>query len=112
MPRQDVEYALAARLLTQETGLDRAIVERLVGRPCRYSELKPLLRGRNDNVLNKALARLREEGVIQQGVDLKTGHKSYSLTTLGKLVVFRLHEMVPHRESILAYERGLAALGA
>ncbi len=110
LPARDIEYRTAARLLNQEPPLDREIVEALVGRPSRYSELQPLLRGRNDNVLNKALARLRDEGVIQQGVDIERNHKTYSLTTLGKFVIFRLHEMVPHHDSILAYQRGAAAL--
>src|ERR1041385_8703629 len=110
LPPPDVEYRIAARLLNQEPPLDRQILEELVGRPSRYSELQRLLEGRNDNVLNKALARLREEGVIQQGVDLEQKQRTYGLTALGKLVVFRLHEMVPHRQSIVAYERGVAAL--
>lgn len=112
LPEQDLEYRIAARLLTQEPPLDRQVVEEVMGRPRRYSELQPLLKGRNDNVLNKALARLRDEGVIQQGLDYVKDQKTYSLTALGKLVIFRMHEMVPHRESILAYERGVAALRA
>jgi DNA-binding HxlR family transcriptional regulator len=109
LPPKDLEYKLAVRLLNQEPALDRRIVEALVGRPARYRDLRPLLGGRNDNVLTKALARLRTEGVIKQGLILDTKERKYALTELGKLVVFRLHEMVPHRESIEAYERGVKA---
>lgn len=92
--------------------MDRRILEDLVGKPKRYSDLKPLLGDRNDNVLTKALRRLRDEGVIQQGVDLEGNQRTYQLTELGKLVVFRMHEMVPHWESIRAYERGTADVEA
>lgn len=109
LPARDEEYRIALRLLHQAPPLDREIAEFLVGRPCRYRDLKPLLRGRNDNVLNKALARLRGEGAIQQGLDVASGEGRYALTELGKLVVFRLHEMVPHRQSIQAYGRGVKA---
>lgn len=105
LPERDVDYRIALRLLTQDPPMDRRILEDLVGRPKRYSELTHLLEGRNDNVLTKALRRLRDEGVVQQGVDLRGDHRTYRLTELGKLVVFRLHEMVPHWESIRAYER-------
>jgi DNA-binding HxlR family transcriptional regulator len=107
LPEPNVEYALAARLLAQDPPTDRDILEALVGAPRRYRALKPLLRGRRDNVLTKALKRLREDGLVQQGIDLDAGHERvYSLTNLGTLVVFRLHEMIPHHESIRAYERG------
>ena len=109
LPSRDEEFRLAVRLLDQDPPLDREIVERLVGQPSRYRDLKPLLAGRNDNVLNKALARLREEGILKPGIDVETAEKRYALTELGKLVVFRLHEMVPHHESIQAYERGVKA---
>lgn len=109
LPERDVDYRLALRLLQQEPPLNREVMETLVGRPCRYRDLKPLLKGRNDNVLNKALARLRGEGLIKQGLDLKSAERRYALTELGKLVVFRLHEMIPHHESIQAYERGVKA---
>jgi DNA-binding HxlR family transcriptional regulator len=107
MPTPDVEYRLALRILDQQPPLDRDILEALVGRPQRYKELKPLLAGRNDNVLTKALARLRGDGVILQTIEARSATKRYALTELGKLVVFRLHEMVPHHQSIQAYERGV-----
>lgn len=109
MPEPDIEYKLAFRLLNQDPPLDRRILEKLVGQPHRYTELKPLLKGRNDNVLTKALRRLMDDGLIKQGVNTQTKERRYALMELGKLVVFRLHEMVPHRESIAAYERGVRA---
>lgn len=109
LPPRDVEYRLAVRLLHQDPPLDREILEVLVGRPRRYRDFKPLLKGRNDNVLTKALTRLRDEGLIKQGLDWETKEQRYALMELGKLVIFRLHEMVPHHESIRAYERGVKA---
>ena len=110
LPAEDVEYSLAVRLLAQDPPLDREVLEALVGAPKRYRDMKELLKGRNDNVLTKSLARLRGGGCIKQGIDLDAkGEKTYSLTELGKLAVFRLHEMVPHAQSIQAYQRGVAA---
>lgn len=109
VPERDQEYKIALRLLNQDPPFDRRILEDLTGRPKRYSELKPLLGDRNDHVLTKALDRLRDEGVLQQGVDLDRDQKVYQLTELGKLALFRMHEMVPHAESIRAYERGKSA---
>lgn len=111
LPEPDVEYKLAARLLAQDPPMDRDVLEALVGAPKRYRDLKPLLGGRNDHVLTKALARLRDDGLIRQGIDLdptREHERVYALTALGTLVVFRLHEMIPHHESIRAYERGRA----
>lgn len=112
LPSRDEDYRLALRLVEQSPPFDRQIVEQLVGRPSRYRDLRPLLRGRNDNVLNKALRRLRYNGIIKQGLDLESDERRYALTELGKLVVFRIHEMIPHRQSIEAYERGIRALEA
>lgn len=109
LPAPDIEYRFALRLLQQDPPLDREILEMLVGQPQRYRDLRPLLMGRNDNVLTKALTRLRDDGLIKQGVDLDAEQFRYALTALGKLVVFRLHEMLPHHMSIQAYERARKA---
>jgi DNA-binding HxlR family transcriptional regulator len=109
VPEEDLEYRLALRLLNQEPPFDRRVLEDLTGHPKRYSELKPLLGDRNDHVLTKALDRLRDEGVIQQGVDLDRDQRVYHLTELGKTVLFRMYQMVPHEQSIRAYERGRSA---
>lgn len=104
----DVEYRLALELLNQEP-LSMAILEALMGERRRYSELRPLLDGRNDNVLTKALRRLQDDGIIQAGLSRDLQHKTYGLTGLGKLVIFRAHEMLPHHASIEAYKRAQAA---
>ncbi len=106
----DYEYRVAIRMLDQEPPFDREIVEALVAGRKRYGELKPLLGGRNNNVLTKALARLREEGVIQSGLTQDLKDKTYRLTKLGVLVVFRLHEMIPYHRSKEAVQRGRAAV--
>lgn len=108
-PAPDEELAIAVRLLDHPTGLDLRILDALVGQPQRYSELRPLLDGGNDNTLNRALERLRDEGTIEQRLDLQRRQKVYALTALGKLVLFRVQQMRPHHESIHAYQRGQAA---
>lgn len=105
----DHDYRVAYRLLGKGASIDTEVLEALMGGRLRYGELKHLLRGRNDNVLTKALRRLQDEGVIQQGVTRDLKAKTYGLTALGKLVWIRMHQMVPHHESIEAYERGVAA---
>lgn len=112
LPSKDAELAIAVRLLGHESSLDLDIIDRLVGQPQRYADLQKLLNGRNDTVLNRALARLREEGLIQQRLDVRARAKLYGLTGLGKLVVYRLQQMRPHHESIEAYKRGQAANSA
>lgn len=109
LPGPDAEYALAIHLLSQPARTQLQILEALMGEPKTFGELRPLLRGRNNNVLTKALRALREQGLIQSGLrqDLKT--KTYRLTSLGKLVILRSREMLPHHESIEAYRRGLRA---
>jgi DNA-binding HxlR family transcriptional regulator len=109
LPAKDAELALAVRFLGHESRLDLDIVDSLVGHPQRYADLRKLLEGRNDTVLNRALARLREEGLIEQRLDVRARAKLYGLTALGKLVIYRLQQMRPHHESIEAYERGHAA---
>ncbi|MEO6665493.1 MAG: winged helix-turn-helix transcriptional regulator [Nitrospiria bacterium] len=109
LPTKDAELVMAVRLLGHESSLDMDIIDSLVGHPQRYSDLQKLLKGRNDTVLNRALARLRGDGLIQQHIDVRNRVKLYGLTALGKLVVYRLQQMRPHHESIEAYERGHAA---
>ncbi len=108
LPEPNIEYRLAAALLGKKDDLDRRILEALVGQPKRYSALKVFLKGRRDHVLTKALARLRQNGLIDQGFDLANDdpERYYALTHLGVLVVFRIHEMMPVHESIHAAQRG------
>jgi DNA-binding HxlR family transcriptional regulator len=108
LPEPDIEYRIAHALLGSAHGLDRAIVGALAGRPRRYSELKPLLKGKTDNNLTMALERLRRDGVIAQSVDTrkKPVLKTYELTQLGVLVLLRMHEMIPAHESARILLRG------
>lgn len=108
LPEPNIEYRLAAALLGKKDDLDRRIVEALVGQPKRYSDLKVFLKGRRDHVLTKALARLRKNGLIDQGFDLADDRpeRYYALTHLGVLAVLRMHEMKPVHESIHAARRG------
>ncbi len=101
---------LAIRLLHQETQLDLQILEKLMGERLRYGGLKPLLMGRSDHVLTKALQRLQEVGAIQAGLaaDLKT--KTYGLTPIGKLALLRAHEFRPINMTIDAYLAAQAAV--
>ncbi len=104
-----MEYTLAVQLLAQPAKTQLQILEALMGEPKTFTQLKPVLRGRNNNVLTKSLRSLREKGMIQTGLqsDLKT--KTYRLTSLGMLVILRCHEMIPHHQSIEAYRRGAKA---
>lgn len=109
LPEANAEYGLALKLLSQPARTQLQILEALMGEAKTFSELRPLLKGRNNNVLTKALRSLRENGLIQTGLrdDLKT--KTYRLSSLGKLVILRAHEMIPHQQSIEAYKRGIEA---
>lgn len=112
LPSPDLDYRLAVELVAQPARTQLDILEALMGEPRTFTDLKPVLAGRNNNVLTKALRSLREKGLIQPGLaaDLKT--KRYGLTPLGKQVILRSHEMIPHQQSIDAYQRGVAAASA
>lgn len=103
------EDRIALELLNQEPPLDLQVLEAIMGERKRYSELKHLLKGRREFVLTKALRRLQDRGAIQPGLapDLKT--KTYGLTSLGKLIIFRVHEFKPIHRSIQAYKESQAA---
>lgn len=111
-PHKDAELALAVRLLGHRTAIDLEILDALVGQPLRYSALQDLMPGRNDTVLNRALARLGRDGLVQQRLDLRQRHRLYGLTVLGKLVLYRVQQMRPVQQSIEAYRRGLASQAA
>lgn len=109
LPHKNAEHALALKLLARESELDLGIIDSLVGRPQRYSDLSPLLKGRNDKVLDRALARLQNDGLIQQGYDLPSKQKRYSLTAIGKLVLYRVQQLRPFEENLQAYRQAQAA---
>lgn len=109
LPEPDVEYALALQLLGRSARTQLDVLEALMAEPKTYGELRPVLKGRNNNVLTKALRAMRDDGLIQTGLkpDLKT--KTYRLTSLGALVLLKTREMLPHAKSIEAYRRGIRA---
>ena len=109
LPAQDAEHAIALRILSHDSTIDMDIMDALVGQPQRHADLKRLLHGRNDKVLDRALGRLRQEGVIQQGYDVPSKQKRYALTTIGKLVLYRIQQLRPSHESVEAYRRAMAA---
>ena len=108
LPPQDVEFRLAHALLGSTNPLDREVLVSLVGRPRRYSELKPLLGEKAENNLTMALDRLRRDGLLAQTVNARRRPvvKTYQLTDLGVLVVFRMNQMIPAHESVRALLRG------
>jgi DNA-binding HxlR family transcriptional regulator len=83
-----------AKRLANKPGLELAILQALIGRPKRYTELKPLLGGRRDHNLTRALRRLRNEGVLRQRSDVSQDPPvdSYELSDLGVRVVMALME--------------------
>jgi DNA-binding HxlR family transcriptional regulator len=107
---EDWEFRIAIRLLDQDPPFDREIIEALVGGRKRNAELQGLLEGRNVNVLTKALKRLRDDGVVQTGLTQDLRERTYALTKLGVLVVFRLHEMIPGHRSEALVKRGRSAV--
>ncbi|MFO1533694.1 MAG: hypothetical protein ABR562_08405 [Thermoplasmatota archaeon] len=110
-PQPDLEYRLAYRLLGARSDLDRRVLGGLVGRPRRFSELKPLLGGRKDANLTQSLARLHGEGLVRTRIQARDAPaiKVHELTALGSLVVFHIAEMSLAHSSAAALLRGRAA---
>lgn len=86
------DLTLAYRILGKESDLDRNILLVLIGRPQRFGELEPLLRGRGKNTLTQSLARLEGEGLIQARLHARRAPAThtYELTAFGILVVRNL----------------------
>lgn len=83
-----------AKQLEGGNPIDREVALTLMGRPHRYAELLPLLRGKGDNNLTQALRRLRDDGIIQMRTNLRARphYDDYELTDLGIDVVLGLAE--------------------
>lgn len=103
------ELQLAHELLGQGEGLQAKILHRLIGRPLRYSELKPLLEGRSDNNLTVALRRLQEMGLVSRRTDArrKPPVHAYELTPLGVQVILAMESIRPIEERLSLFERAL-----
>lgn len=84
--------------------MDYAIVDALVGQPQRYTDLKPLLSGKNDKGLDRALDRLKSDGLIQQGYDVSRKESRYALTIIGKLVWSKVQQNLAF-DTIVAYQQ-------
>lgn len=107
LPARDEDLRLAHRLLGTRNRLDLEILRALVGRPRRYRELQPLLRGKNDNNLNMALHRLRRDGLIRQRRDLTQTPPTfeYELGSQGIRVYELSLQIRPIAETVALYRR-------
>lgn len=86
-PEAGLEMVLARRIHNARSNLMEEILDHMAGRPQRYADLQPLLRGRNTNVLNKALKKLAGEGLVDQYGDPGDSESMrYQLTSLGVAV--------------------------
>ncbi len=113
-PGPDVEYRLAHKLLGSRSDIDRRVLGALVGRPQRFSELKPVLGTRKDANLTQSLERLHRDGLVRSRIQARKAPavKVHELTTLGALVVFHVAEMSTAYGSSEALLRGQAAANA
>lgn len=93
LPRRNEAAHLAAKIAAR-SGLELRILEDLVARPQRYAELRRLLQGKGDEILNRALRRMLNDGILDQRSDVsqRPPVDQYELSDLGVRVVFRLAE--------------------
>lgn len=87
---------MAHRLLGKKNPLDARVLDELIGRPKRYSELREaIITGRTDTPLTRALHRLRRDGLIRGRSDISENPPvdRYELTHLGADVLFMIHNI-------------------
>lgn len=92
-PGQPVQQA--CRIVAQSSDIDRRILRSLSEGAKRYSELKPVLDGRNDHNLTVALKRLQREGLIRRrsgGGEGRDVHR-YELSGLGRHTLLAIDEI-------------------
>ena len=79
---------LAHKMYAARSQLPVAVLDALASHPRRYGELRPLLRGRNNNLLTRALSDLQADGIlVQRDWAEPTSEKAaYELTSLGVAV--------------------------
>lgn len=85
----------ACRIIAKSSDIDRRILESLSEGAKRYSELKPVLDGRNDHNLTVALERLQREGLIRRrsgGGEGRDIHR-YELSGLGHHTLLAIEEI-------------------
>lgn len=97
VPSEDHELKLAHALLGGDGDLDLRVLERLLGQPQRFRDLKDLVQGSSDTPLTRSLKRLGEAGLVRQGMNLDDpgDPRYYAATRLGVHVTLKVHEMVP-----------------
>lgn len=85
----------ACRIIAQSSDIDRRILRSLAEGAKRYSELKPVLDGRNDHNLTVALKRLQREGLVRRrsgGGEGRDIHR-YELSGLGHHTLLAVDEI-------------------
>jgi DNA-binding HxlR family transcriptional regulator len=104
----NVHLRIAYELVAEKGDLRRHVLLELVGKPRRYAELKPLLRGRRDHNLTVALMRLQRDGLIDRRTDARQRPvvHAYELTPLGVETVLAMHAIRPVHEGMEAYRKG------
>lgn len=87
-PDPALARGLAHTLYAARSQLRVAVLDALASHPRRYNELRPLLRGRNNNLLSRALRTLQAEGLLVQRdwADSESDKAAYELTSLGVAV--------------------------
>lgn len=103
----DLTLRRAYELVAEAGDLRRLVLFDLMGRPRRYHELKPLLRGRRDHNLTVALTRLQRDGLIHRRTDARQRPilHTYELTPLGIQVILGMQAIRPLHEALESYRR-------
>lgn len=70
-PEYQAFLETVANLVLKQEGLCRSVLESLMEGPKRWSDLKPLLRGRGDESLNMCLRFLLEESLVERSTDAR-----------------------------------------
>lgn len=100
---EDLELKLAHQLLSTKDGVSRKVLYELLGRPKRYSELKPALgEGKSENSLTVALKTLRRNGLVDQRTDARKEpvvHR-YQITSLGIQTVLAIQRLQPIEQQL------------
>lgn len=82
-----LENALAHYVLAGADALVRPVLDAVADGPKSYTELRPLLKGRNDNALNRVLRWMVDEGLIENGTYPSAPKvPMYQLRLFGRLV--------------------------
>jgi len=104
----DLTLRRAYELVAEEGDLRRLVLFDLIGRPRRYNEFKPLLRGRRDHNLTVALTRLQRDGLVDRRTDARQRPvvHTYELTPLGIQVILGMQSIRPVHEAFESYRRG------